>query len=355
MAALLALCLAVSASAVARQDLAAVDKYVTDHMARQRIPGVALAILRNGKTLMARGYGVANVEHDVPVTPETIFQSGSVGKQFTAAAAMLLVEDGRLALTDPLTKFFPDAPAAWNRITIRHLLTHTSGLPDYTAGTIDYRRDYTENELVKLAYSLPLDFKPGEEWRYSNTGYVLLGVIVRKVSDRFYGDVLRDRIFQPLGMRTARVISEADIVPNRSAGYSLEDGRLQNQEWVSPSLNTTADGALYFSLNDLTAWVRGLRAKAVLSAASWNATFSPVQLNSGRRHPYGFGWAVDWVKGYNRYQHGGSWQGFKSDVARYLGSDLTVIVFANLAQAKSERVTDAVAALVEPALATKAE
>jgi N-acyl-D-aspartate/D-glutamate deacylase/CubicO group peptidase (beta-lactamase class C family) len=330
-----------------------VDGIVQTEMTKQRIPGVAVAVVRNGETVKSEGYGEANVEWKVPVTPDTIFQSGSLGKQFTAAAIMALVDDGKLAVSDRITKFLPDAPETWREITVQHLLTHTSGIANYTAGKVDYRRDYTENELVKLAYSLPLDFKPGEEWRYSNTGYVLLGVIVRKVSDRFYGDVLRDRIFQPLGMRTARVISEADIVPNRSAGYSLEDGRLQNQEWVSPSLNTTADGALYFSLNDLTAWVRGLRAKAVLSAASWNATFSPVQLNSGRRHPYGFGWAVDWVKGYNRYQHGGSWQGFKTHLARYVaddGNDLSVIVLANLAQAQPDVIAAAVAGHYIPKL-----
>ncbi len=267
-------------------------------MTKQRIPGVAVAVVRNGDAIKAQGYGEANVELKVPVTPDTIFQSGSLGKQFTAAVIMALVDDGKLTVTDKLTKFFPDAPPAWRDITVQHLLTHTSGIANYTGGKVDYRKDYTEDELVKLAYGLPLDFAPGDQWRYSNTGYMILGAIVRKVSGRFYGDVLRDRIFQPLGMSTARVISESDIVPNRSGGYELDDGRLQNQEWVSPSLNTTADGALYLSVNDLIAWVRGLRAKALLSSQSWNATFSPVQLNSGRRHPYGFGWAVDRVKGY---------------------------------------------------------
>ena len=330
-----------------------VDAIVHAEMTKQRIPGVAVAVVRNGEIVKSQGYGEANVELKVPVTPDTIFQSGSLGKQFTAAAIMVLVDDGKLAVTERITKFFPDAPDTWRDITVQHLLTHTSGIANYTAGKVDYRKDYTENELVKLAFGLPLDFKPGDQWRYSNTGYVLLGVIVRKVSDRFYGDVLRDRVFQPLGMRTARVISEADIVLNRSGGYSLEEGRLQNQEWVAPSLNTTADGSLYLSLNDLTAWARGLRAKAVLSAASWNATFSPVQLNSGRRHPYGFGWAVDRVKGYNRYRHGGSWQGFKTHLARYVaddGSDVSVIALANLAQAQPDVIVDAVAGHYMPKL-----
>jgi len=330
-----------------------VDAIVKAEMTKQRIPGVAVAVVRNGETIKAQGYGDANVELKVPVTPETIFQSGSLGKQFTAAVIMALVDDGKLAVKDTLTRFFPDAPPPWRDITVQHLLTHTSGIANYTAGKVDYRKDYTEAELVKLAYGLPLDFKPGDQWRYSNTGYVILGAIVRKVTERFYGDVLRDRIFQPLGMSSARVISESDIVLNRSGGYSFEEGRLQNQEWVSPSLNTTADGALYLSVNDLIAWVRGLRSKSVLSAPSWNATFAPVQLNSGRRHPYGFGWAVDRVKGYNRYRHGGSWQGFKTHLARYLGDDgteLSVVVLANLAQAQPEVIVDALAAHYIPKL-----
>jgi CubicO group peptidase (beta-lactamase class C family) len=209
-----------------------VDNIVRAEMTRQRIPGVAVAVVRGGKIIKAQGYGLANVEHDVPVTDETIFQSGSLGKQFTAAVVMLLVEDGTVGLSDPLTKFFPQGPAGWRHITVRHLLTHTSGIPDYTDGKLDFRRDYTEDELVRFAFDLPLDFAPGDQWQYSNTGYVILGALVRKVSGRFYGDLLRERVFQPLAMTTARVITEADLVPHRAAGYRLEGGTLKNQEWV---------------------------------------------------------------------------------------------------------------------------
>ncbi len=128
---------------------------------------------------------------------------------------------------------------------------------------------------MKFAATLPLDFTPGREWKYSNTGYILLGALVRKVSGSFYGDVLRDRVFAPLGMSTARVISEADIVPNRADGYRLERGELRNQEWVSPAMNTTADGSLYLSLQDLIAWDRGIRSGAVLNADSWRQIFTP--------------------------------------------------------------------------------
>ena len=192
-----------------------IDTIVREEMTAQRIPGMAVAMIQADRVISAKGYGLANVEHNVAVTDQTMFQSGSLGKQFTAAAVMLQVEDGKLALTDPINKFFANAPDAWRAITVRHLLTHTSGIPDYNDGQLDYRKDYSEDELVTFATGLPLDFTPGAEWKYSNTGYILLGAIIRKVSGSFYGDVLRDRVFKPLGMTTARVISEADVVANR--------------------------------------------------------------------------------------------------------------------------------------------
>ena len=162
-----------------------IDDLVRAEMTRQRIPGVAAAVVHKGRIVNARGYGFANVEHQVPVTDATIFQSGSLGKMFTAMAVMIQVEDGTLRLDDPLTKFFPDAPASWRAITVRHLLTHTSGIPDYTTDAFDYRKDYTEDELARLAFAQTLEFPAGSRWNYSNTGYALLGFIVRKASGSF--------------------------------------------------------------------------------------------------------------------------------------------------------------------------
>jgi CubicO group peptidase (beta-lactamase class C family) len=303
------------------------------------------------KWVKATGYGVADVEHGIPATAETIFQSGSLGKQFTATTVMALVEDGKVALSDPITKYFPEAPQSWHTITVRHLLTHTSGIPDYTTDTLDYRRDYSEDDLLRLAFGLAPEFAAGARWNYSNTGYVLLGILVRKASGRFYGDVLREGVFVPLGMKTARIISEDDIVPNRAAGYRIVAGELKNQQWVAPLLNTTADGSLYLSVLDLVAWDRGLRAQAVLKPQSWVEVFQPVRLNSGRTYPYGFGWELAEIAGQKVERHGGAWQGFKTHLARYLGDDLTVIVLANLAQAEPKRFVDGIAAIVNPKLA----
>ena len=331
-------------------DPAAIDRAVEAEMARQKIPGLAVAVVKKGQPVVLKGYGLANVEHNVPVTPETIFQSGSVGKQFTSAAAMLLVEDGKLALSDPVTKFFPDAPEPWKRITVRHLLTHTSGLPDYTAGMVDYRRDYSEEDLLKFAYGLKLEFEPGARWNYSNTGYIVLGIVIRKAGGKFYGDVLKERVFTPVGMKTARVISEEDIVPHRADGYRLVQGELKHHEWVAPRLNTTADGSLYLSLNDMLAWDAALRTGRLLKAESWNHVFAPVALNSGKTYPYGFGWQVGDFVGRRAQRHGGAWQGFQTHIARFPDDDLSIIVLANLAQSNPEAISNAIAAVIDPAL-----
>lgn len=328
-----------------------IDDFVRDEMARQRVPGVAVAVVHKGAVIKIQGYGLANIEHDVPVTPETVFESGSLGKQFTAVAVMLQVEDAKLSLSDPITKFFPDAPEAWRSITVYHLLTHTSGLPDYVGGIINPRKDYTEDQLARFAYDLKPEFPPGSRWSYSNTGYVLLGIIVHKVSGRFYGDVLTERVFTPLGMKTARVISEEDIVSHRAAGYRLVNGQVKNQEWVSPSQNTTADGSLYLSIRDLIAWDAGLRAHAVLRPESWRQLLEPARLNSGNRYPYGFGWFLDERGGQPLQWHGGSWQGFQTQLSRFIGEDLTVVVLANLQQASPVRIADEIAAIINPRLA----
>jgi CubicO group peptidase (beta-lactamase class C family) len=329
----------------------AVDDFVKTHMERHQVPGLSLAICRDGQVVKAQGYGLANVELDVPAKPETIFQSGSVGKQFTAMAVMLLVEEGKLSLDDPLPKYFAGAPGSWKGITVRHLLTHTSGIKDWGNEDIDFRKDYTEAELAKIAMKLKPDFVPGTQWSYSNTGYALLGFLVGKVSGKFYGDFLEERVFGPLGMEGAQVISETDIVKNRAAGYVLEDGKLRNQSWVSPSLNTTADGSLYLTALDLAKWDAALGESKLLRPEGYTAMWSPVLLRNGTTYPYGFGWSFDEQRGEKVIEHGGSWQGFRTAIVRYPARKLTVIVLANLAQAEPERIATTVAGIVEPALA----
>jgi CubicO group peptidase (beta-lactamase class C family) len=353
-AALLALLLLLSVTCFAQDGITTkVDDYIRSEMKAQQIPGVSLAVIKNGEIVLAKGYGLANVEHQVPVKPETIFQSGSMGKQFTATAVMMLVEAGKLSLDDKLIKFFPDGPDAWRNITIRHLLTHTSGMGDYP-NDFDLRRDYTVDEMIQRIKAIPLTFQPGEKWSYSNLGYVTLGVLIHKISGQFYGDFLQERVFKPLGMSTARVISEADIVPNRAAGYRLVNGELKNQNWVSPTLNTTADGALYLTVYDMAKWDAALYTEKLLKRSSLEQMWTPVKLNDGKTSPYGFGWALGELRGHHIVEHGGSWQGFKSQISRYVDDKLTVVVFANQARANPAKLAHAVAGIYNPELITTA-
>jgi CubicO group peptidase (beta-lactamase class C family) len=339
------------ASATTAQDrqTAAVDDFVNSEIQKQRIPGLSLAVVRSGTLTLAKGYGFANVEHKVPVRPETIFQSGSVGKQFTATAVMMLVQEGKVALDERIGKYLGEIPESWKNITVRHLLTHTAGMTDYPSD-FDFRRDYTEEELLGRAKAIPLAFQPGEKWQYSNLGYVTLGILIHKVTGKFYGDFLQENIFKPLEMDTARVISEADIVPNRSAGYRLVAGELKNQEWVSPSLNTTADGSLYLTVLDMAKWDAALYSEKLLKKASLEQMWTPVKLNSGKTSPYGFGWSLEEVNNHRLIEHGGAWQGFQSYIARYPNDGLTVIVFANRAGANLGKIAHGVAGIYDSGL-----
>jgi CubicO group peptidase (beta-lactamase class C family) len=329
--------------------LDSVARYVTAEMQGQKIPGLSVAIVRGDSILLARGFGFANLEHRVPASDSTVYQSGSLGKQFTATALGMLAQQGRISLDERITRWFPEGKGTWDSVTVRHLLTHTSGVPDYTDSLVDLRKDYTEEQLVRLAATQPLDFPAGTSWSYSNTGYLLLGVIVHRVTGRFYGDVLQDLLFKPLGMRT-RVISEADIVPNRAAGYRLVNKQVKNQEWVSPTLNTTADGALYLTVNDLTKWAAALKQRRIPAGLVLDEAWTPVRLADGGTFPYGYGWGLSPQRRYRRIGHTGSWQGFKTAIYRYPELDLSVAVLANLAEATPGPIAQSIAGILEPSL-----
>ena len=345
--ALLGLVMAFSRPARADQ----VDDFVKAELQRQKIPGLSIAVVRNGEVVKAQGYGLANVELNVAATADTIYQSGSVGKQFTATLVMMLVEEGKLSLDDHISKYIPDAPAIWKDITLRHMLTHTSGLSNRLYDHINMRQDYSEDELIKQLAALPLDFQPGDDWTYSNAAFVTLGVIIHKATGKFYGDLLHEKIFEPLGMKTARIIDEADIVPNRAAGYRLVDGVLKNQEWVAPKLNTTADGSLYLTVFDMAKWDAVLYTEKLLKRSSFDLMWTPVKLNSGKIKPYGFGWFLGEARGHRLIEHGGAWQGFNAHISRYVDDKLTVIVLTNRAGADSGKIGAGIAGLYDAELA----
>jgi CubicO group peptidase (beta-lactamase class C family) len=317
--------------------IARVDELVSREMRSQHIPGISLAVMTNGHIALAKGYGLANVEDQVPAKPETVFQSGSVGKQFTATAVMMLVESEKIHLDDAIGKYLTDVPESWGKIKVRHLLTHTSGLGDYPPD-FDFQRNYTEDELLARLTKVPLSFQPGEQWRYSNVGYVTLGILVSKVTGRFYGEFLQERIFKPLDMNTARIINEADIVTNRAAGYQLLKGELKNQGWVSPTMNSTADGSLYLTVYDMAKWDAALYTERLLKRSSLDQMWTPVKLNNGKTHGYGFGWALEEVPNHRLIHHNGAWQGFHCAIYRYVDDKLTVVAFDNLAGTNLEKI-----------------
>ncbi|HEX6729676.1 MAG TPA: serine hydrolase domain-containing protein [Pyrinomonadaceae bacterium] len=344
---LLVLC----ALCMAQEDEAAkIDRYIRTEMEQQKIPGLSLAVVRDGKISILKSYGLANVEHRVPVKPETVFQSGSIGKQFTAAAVMILVQDGKISLDDKIIKYFPDAPEAWKDITVWHLLTHTSGMGDYPA-EINLRAEYTEEKYFEHFKKAPLNFATGTNWDYSNVGYVILGILIRKVTGMYYADLLQERVFKPLGMTTARAISEEDIVPNRAAGYRLSNGALKNQEWVSPSTNSTADGSLYFTVLDLAKWDAALYKDELLKQSSRDQIWTAVKLNSGKRKGYGFGWFTETLHRRRIVFHGGAWQGFKSFIVRFPDERLSIIFFANLWDTRDFRLARGLVSIFYPEFA----
>lgn len=326
-------------------------------MRLQAIPGLALAVVKDGKLLHAKGYGVATLEHPVPARPDTRFQIGSIGKQFTAAAVMLLARDGKLDLDDPLSKYLPEIPPGWHGVTLRHMLKHQSGIPQLTPpgrNLLDLRHDYSDEEYLRLATSLPLDFEPGTDVSYSDTAYVLLGIVIGRVTGRFYGDLLEERIFRPLGMRRTRIVSDADIIPGRAAGYEkTPSGALRNQAWVAPALNRTADGSLYSTVLDLARWDAALGAGRILSHVELERMWTVDPLRNGEAPllHYGYGWEINDLRGHRVIEYDGNWQGFQGAMARYDDRGLTVIVLTNLALCRAQRIAHTVAGYFDAQLA----
>ncbi|WP_420140321.1 serine hydrolase domain-containing protein [Sphingomonas sp.] len=338
-----------------------IDTYVAAEMARQRIPGLTLGIYRHGVPLYLKGYGLADIEWRVPAGADTRMQTGSLGKQFVAAAILRLAEEGKLDIDASVTRYFPEAPPSWRAITLANFLSHTSGIGTYDTdartrpgGLFDYRRDFTEDQLAAAIVKLPAEFRPGTQWSYNNTNYVLLGILIHRVTGKNYGDYLHDTFFAPLGMRDTRVISDTDIVERRASGYEMKGGVLNNQAWVSATFNSTADGTIYTTVEDMARWDRALYGDAILKPASRARMWTPFGLADGKANGagYGFAWFIDATNGHRRIAHSGAWQGFTSDLTRFPDDGLSVAVFVNLdsEHARPDHIAHVVAGLVSPAL-----
>jgi CubicO group peptidase (beta-lactamase class C family) len=271
----------------------AVDDYVRSQMRTRHIPGVSLAIVRDGKIIKAQGYGVANLELNVPATNTTVYEIGSNTKQFTAAAIMMLVEEGKVQLEDKIAKYFPDAPETWNRITIRHLLTHTSGIQNHVAvpgylnifkTSITSETTPAREELLRMFFKLPLEFQPGETWAYDNTGYYLLGIVIEKASGKTYWQFLEERIFKPLGMAATRNTEPTPLVPNRASGYKWVKDHFENRPILAPFVAFSA-GSILSTVEDMAKWDAALYTEKLLKRSSLDQIWTAATTKTERNHP----------------------------------------------------------------------
>lgn len=331
-----------------------VDSVVKQAMAKHHIPGLSIAVVRDGKIAMTNGYGFANLESMRRASPESIYQLASVSKQFTATAVMKLVESGKVSLDEPIHTYLKDTPEAWNRVTVRHLLTHTSGIKSYTEvpnffANGNQRKDYAHKEIIDLVRNSPLDFEPGTQWHYNNTGFYLLGMLIEEVSGQSYEQFLTQWIFKPLGMSHTRLNNRAHVIPERVAGYSWDGKDWANAEFVSPTQPFSA-GALTSNVLDMAKWDAALYTNKILKKESLQQMWTRVVLKSGEKADYGFGWAITEINKHRDIQHGGGIDGFSTQVSRFLDDKLTIIVLTNSDGGRAEKVANEVAALYVPAL-----
>ena len=308
-----------------------VDDYVKNQMRRQHVVGLSLAVVKEGRVIKARGYGLANVELNVPATKDTVYDIASIGKQFTATAIMMLMEDGKIGLDDRITNYLSYLPPAWSEITIRQLLTHTSGIRDYPSlpdfGKMN-KSAVTTEQLVKMLADYPLQFRPGEKWKYCNIGYHLLAEIIANVSQRPYPDFLRERIFEPLGMDSTRIYDWQSIIANRASPYSWRNGKWHNADYLDYSWAFGA-GAEASTVIDMAKWDASLSTEKLLPKKRWEEMWTAIRLNDGSSFPYGFGWHVQTYPGDTGrvIWHGGSDPGNLTAVFHWIDDRITVIVF----------------------------
>jgi CubicO group peptidase (beta-lactamase class C family) len=322
------------------QDASRMEEIVQSYVTAKTFMGTVL-VARGSDVLLSKGYGMANLEWDIPNAPSTKFRLGSVTKQFTAASILLLEERGKLKVEDPVKKYMPDAPVAWDKITIRHLLTHTSGIPSFT-GFPDYRKtepfETTPEKEVALFRDKPLEFAPGEKWNYSNSGYVLLGYLIEKISGQSYASFVKQNIFAPLGMKDSGYDSNSEIIHHRAAGYSPGDGGPVNTGFIHMSIPFSA-GSLYSTTEDLLRWEQGLFGGKVLSPASLEKMTKPF-LND-----YAFGLAVRTTDGHKVIDHGGGIEGFNTHLAYYPEDKVTIAVLGNLNSAAPDEIAGKLGAI----------
>jgi CubicO group peptidase (beta-lactamase class C family) len=318
------------------------DELVSAYSKQNRFNGTVL-VARGGNVVFAKGYGFRNADQKIPNDTSTIFQIGSVTKQFTAAIIMQLQEENKLSVKDKLDKYFKGFPNG-NEITIEHLLTHTSGLHNYTSDSALMSRDVSvpisESEMLDLFKKYEADFAPGTKWNYSNTAYSLLGYIIKKVEKKPYETVVRERIFRPLGMNSTGFDFIHLSNAKKANGYFLLAGATVQPAPVVDSTIAFSAGAIYTTVNDLLKWERAVSAKRLLKPESWNAVFTPV------KNKYGYGWVIDSLHGTRLTAHSGGIHGFASYLLRFPEQQLAIILMDNASSRDLSQIARSLAAIV---------
>jgi len=311
--------------------LDALDKQVQEFLVAQNIPGGLVALASKGEILHIKPYGLANVELSAPVTEKTVFEIGSISKQFVAAAALLMAEEGKLDLDDPIHKYLAYLPSEWMGVTIKQLLNHTSGIPDYEEiRSYDaYRYRMTPEEVIKIAQSRPVDFEPGQGWYYSNTGYYLASMVLERIDGLPLGKILDTRIFGPLGMNQTRLADPEAIIPHRAAGYWVNKVNTLINRNPTETSSTLGAGGLLSNAGDLAKWDAALYGTDFLSAASKATMWTPAILPNGENTGYALGWAVTPYKERASQHHSGQVAGFTAFFDRFPDQELAVIIFLN--------------------------
>jgi D-alanyl-D-alanine carboxypeptidase len=323
-----------------------IDALAAEQLAQPGGVGLSIAVAQRGKLLLAKSYGTADLEFDVPANEETMFRIGSVTKQFTAALVMRLVEQKKLALDDELAKYVPDFPLQGRKVTIEQLLQHTSGIKSYTDMGEPWQKvwplELTHGELLALVKDAPFDFEPGTDWKYNNTGYYLLGMVIEKVAGKSYAEVLQAELCGPLGLARTRYDSNRDLIKNRAQGYGLDGERLVNDQMIGMAQPGAAGGILS-TAGDLVRWQMALVSGKVVTPESFTRMRTSLVLPNGHDACYGFGLKIAEWEGKPRVEHGGGIFGFNSMLFWIPGEDLHVAVISNGEPVSSSKLADAIA------------
>ena len=308
--------------------------------------GVAIAVVKDGKPVHTQGYGLANLEWNCPIKPDTVFRLASITKQFTATAIMLLEQEGRLRLDDPITTYLPDYPTYERNITIAHLLNHTSGIKSYTS-LDNFIRDIAQKAMSSsdlLAYfkDLPLEYEPGTRFLYNNSGYHLLGIIIENIAGMSYEQFIQQRIFQPLQMNHSYYMHNETIIPRRADGYEKTAEGYRHAFYLNMQIPYAA-GSLGSTIEDLILWDAALRKERLLDAATQERMYTPVQLTNGRTEVYGFGFRITAYEGHRLIGHGGGIPGFHTFIARFIDDEAMIAILANAPEIDVEKITRKIA------------